>query len=155
MRILPANILHSWVPISEISSKHPHKSTVRDRVTPSLVVDLHSPPHWRGRHIIINSFIMWWRWGLLSSISILLIIIFNHNDLRIFFRLGFFLGSCWRLDWCFRGLLLFLGCFLFWLFRHKQCPRWVMASSGDMGGLVCTNHLQSFQNVVRVEAKVS
>jgi hypothetical protein len=62
------------------------------------MVNLHSPPHWRGRHIIISNFIMRWRRGLLSSISILIIIIFNHNDLRIFFRLGFFLGRCWRLD---------------------------------------------------------
>jgi hypothetical protein len=94
MRILLANILHSWVPIREIGSKHPHKSMVRDRVTSRLVIDLHRPPHWRGWHIIISSFIMWWRQGLLSSINILLLIIFNHNDLRIFFRLGFFLGRC-------------------------------------------------------------
>jgi hypothetical protein len=46
---------------------------------------------------------------LLSSIGFLLFIIFNLNDLRIFFRLGFFLGRCWRLDWCFKGLLLLLG----------------------------------------------
>jgi hypothetical protein len=64
---------------------------VRDRVSPSLVIDLHNPPHWRRWHIIRN-FIMWWRWGLLSSISFLLFVIFNHNDLMIFFRLGFFLG---------------------------------------------------------------
>jgi hypothetical protein len=92
---------------------------------------------------------MWWRRGLLS---ILLLIIFNHNDLRIFFRLGFFPGRCWRLDWCFKGLLLFLGCFLLW---YKQGTRWVMASGGDTGGLVCMNHLQNFQNVVRIETKVS
>jgi hypothetical protein len=48
------------------------------------------------------------------------------------------------LDWCFRGLLLFLGCFLLWLFKRKRGTRWVVASSGDMGSLVCTNHLQSF-----------
>jgi hypothetical protein len=41
---------------------------------------------------------MWWRQGLLSSIGFLLFIIFNLNDLRIFFRLGFFLGRRWRLD---------------------------------------------------------
>jgi hypothetical protein len=88
---------------------------VRDSVSSSLVVDIHSPPHWRRWHIL-SSFIMWWRWGLLSSISFLLFIIFNFNDLTIFFRLGFFLRRCWHLDWCFRGLLLFLGCFLLWLF---------------------------------------
>jgi hypothetical protein len=109
MRILPANILHSWVPISEISSKHPHKSMVRDRVSPSLVVNLHSPPYWRRWHIIISSFIMWWRWGLLSSISFIFFIIFNEDELRLFFRLRLWLGRDWRLDWCFRGLLLFLG----------------------------------------------
>jgi hypothetical protein len=88
---------------------------VRDSVSSSLVVDIHSPPHWRRWHIL-SSFIMWWRRGLLSSIRFLLFIIFNFNDLTIFFRLGFFLGRCWHLDWCFRGLLLFLGCFLLWLF---------------------------------------
>jgi hypothetical protein len=86
---------------------------VRDNISSSLVVDLHSPPHWRRWHIL-SSFIMWWRRGLLSSIGFLLFIIFNLNYLRIFFRLGFFLGRCWRLDWCFRGLLLLLGCFLLW-----------------------------------------
>jgi hypothetical protein len=60
---------------------------VRDRVSPSLVVDLHSPPHWRRWHIIVSSFITWWRRGLPSFISFLLFIIFNLNDLRIFFRL--------------------------------------------------------------------
>jgi hypothetical protein len=47
------------------------------------------------------------------------------------------------LDWYFRGLLLFLGCFLLWFFRCKQGTRWVVASSGDVGSLVGTNHLQS------------
>jgi hypothetical protein len=60
---------------------------VRDRVTPSLVVNLHSPPYWRG-HIIISSFIIWWRWGLLSSISIIFFIIFNEDELGLLFRLG-------------------------------------------------------------------
>jgi hypothetical protein len=98
MHILPANILHSWVPIREVSSKHPHKSIVRDRVTPSLVINLHSPLHWRGWHIIISSFIMWWRRGLLSSINIIFFIIFNEDELRLFFRLGPWLGTDWRLD---------------------------------------------------------
>jgi hypothetical protein len=129
MRILPANILYSWVLIREISNKHPHKSMVRDRVTSRLVVNLHSPPHWRGRHIIINSFIMWWRRGLLSSISILLLIIFNHNDLRIFFMLGFFLGRCWCLDWDWWSVFLFLGLSFLWLHGHVQSTRSVVASS--------------------------
>jgi hypothetical protein len=85
---------------------------------------------------------MWWRQGLLSSIGFLLFIIFNLDDLRVFFRFGFFLRRCWRLDWCFRGLLL--GYFLLWLFRCKQSTRWVMSSSGDADSLTATNHLQSF-----------
>jgi hypothetical protein len=97
MGILPADVLYSWVPISEVDREHSHKSMVRDSVFSSIVVDLHSPPHWRRWHIL-SSFIMWWRRGLLSSIGFLLFIIFNLNDLRIFFRLGFFLGRCWRLD---------------------------------------------------------
>jgi hypothetical protein len=52
-------------------------------------------------------------------------------------------------------LLLFLGCFLLWLFRREQDTGWIVASSGDTGGLVCANHLQNFQNVIRIEAKVS
>jgi hypothetical protein len=49
------------------------------------------------------------------------------------------------LNWCFRGLLLFLGCFLLWLFRCKQGTRWVVSSSDDAGSLAVTNHLQSFR----------
>jgi hypothetical protein len=144
MRILLADILHSWVPISEVGSKHPHKSMVRDRVSPSLVVNLHSPPHWRRWHIIFSSFVMWWRRGLLSSISIIFLIVFNEDELGFFFKLRLWLRRDWCLDWCFRGLLLFLGCFLLWLFRCKQGTGWVVASSGDTGSFVCTNHLQSF-----------
>jgi hypothetical protein len=36
---------------------------------------------------------MWWRRGLSSSISFLFII-FNLDDLWIFFKLGLFLGRC-------------------------------------------------------------
>jgi hypothetical protein len=93
MGIIPIDVLHSWVLISEVGREHSHKSMVRDSISSSLVVDLHSPPHWRRWHILI-SFIMWWRRGLLSSIGFLFFIIFNLNDLRIFFRLGFFLGRC-------------------------------------------------------------
>jgi hypothetical protein len=78
---------------------------------------------------------------LLSSISFLLFIIFNLDDLRVFFRLGFFLRRCWRLDWRYRGLLILLGYFLLWLFRCKQSTRWVVSSSGDAGSLAATNHL--------------
>jgi hypothetical protein len=88
---------------------------------------------------------MWWRWGLLSSISIIFFVIFNEDELRLLFMFGLWLGRGWRLDWYFRGLLLFLGCFLLWLFRHKHVTRWVMAFSGDTGGLACTNHLQNFK----------
>jgi hypothetical protein len=56
---------------------------------------------------------MWWRWGLLSSIGFLLFIIFNLDNLRVFFRLGFFLRRCCK------GLLILLGYFLLWLFRCK------------------------------------
>jgi hypothetical protein len=82
---------------------------------------------------------------MLSSISIIFFIIFNEDELRLFFRFGLWLGRDWLLDWCFRGLLLFLGCFLLWLFRRKQGTRWVVGM----------NHLQSFHNVVRIEAKIS
>jgi hypothetical protein len=129
MYILPANILHNWVPIREIGSKHPHKLAVRDKVTSRPMIDLHSPPHWKGWHIIISSFIMWWRRGLLSSISILVLIVFIHNDLRIFFRLGFFLGRCWHLDWDWWGIFLFLGLSFLWLHEHIQSMGWVVASS--------------------------
>jgi hypothetical protein len=95
---------------------------VRDNISSSLVVDLHSPTHWRRWHIL-SSCIRWWRRGLLSSISFLLFIIFYLDDLRVFFRIGFFLRRCWRLDWCFRGLLILLGYFLLWLFRCKQSTR--------------------------------
>jgi hypothetical protein len=152
MGILPTDVLHSWVPISEVGREHSHKSMVRDSISSSLVVYLHGPSHWRRWHIL-SSFIMWWRWGLLSSIGFLLFIIFNLNDLRVFFRLGFFLERCWRWDWCFRGLLLFLGCFLLWLFRCKQSTRWVVSSSGDAGSLAAMNYLQSFLDVVRIEVK--
>jgi hypothetical protein len=152
MGILPTDVLHSWVPISEVSREHSHKSMVRDNISSSLVIDLHSPSHWRRWHFH-SSCIMWWRRGLLSSIGFLLFIIFNLNDLRIFFRFGFFLGWCWHLDGCFRGLLLLLRCFLLWLFRCKQNMRWVVSSSGDAGSLTTTNHLQSFLDVVRIEAK--
>jgi hypothetical protein len=81
---------------------------------------------------------------MLSSINIIFFIIFNEDELRLFLSLGLWLGRDWRLDWCFRGLLLSLGCFLLWLFRRKQGTRWVVASGGDTGSLVCTNHLQSF-----------
>jgi uncharacterized membrane protein required for colicin V production len=57
------------------------------------------------------------------------------------------------LDWCFRGLLILLGYFLLWLFRCKQSTRWVVSSSGDAGSLATTNHLQSFLDVIRIEAK--
>jgi hypothetical protein len=87
---------------------------------------------------------MWWRRGLLSSIGFLLFIIFNLYDLRVFFKLRFFLRRCWRLDWCFKGLLILLGYFLLWLFRCKQSTRWAVSSSGDAGSLAATNHLQSF-----------
>jgi hypothetical protein len=142
MGILPTDVLHSWMPISEVGREHSHKSKMRDSIPSILVVDLHSPPHWRRWHIS-SSFIMWWRRGLPSSIC-LLFVIFNLNDLRIFFRLGLFLGRCWCLDWCFRGLLLFLGCVLLWLFRCKQSTRWVVSSRGDAGSLTATNHLQNF-----------
>jgi hypothetical protein len=87
---------------------------------------------------------MWWRRRLLSSIGFLLFFIFNLDDLRVFFRLGFFLRRGWRLDWCFRGLLLLRGCFLLWLFRCKQSTRRVVSFSGDADSLAATNHLQSF-----------
>jgi hypothetical protein len=143
MGVLSIDVLYSWVPISEVGREHSHKSMVRDSISSSLVVDLHSPSYWRRWHIL-SSCIMWWRRGLLSSIGFLLYIIFNLNDLRVFFRLRFFLRRCWRLDWCFRGLLLLLGCFLLWLFRRKQSTRWVVSSSGDASSLAATNHLQSF-----------
>jgi uncharacterized membrane protein required for colicin V production len=57
------------------------------------------------------------------------------------------------LDGCFRGLLLLLRCFLLWLFRCKQSTWWVVSSSGDVGSLAATNHLQSFLDIVRIEAK--
>jgi hypothetical protein len=66
---------------------------VRDNISSSLVADLHSPSHWRRWHILSSS-IMWWRWGLLSFIGFLLFIIFNLDDLRVFFRLRFFLKRC-------------------------------------------------------------
>jgi hypothetical protein len=57
------------------------------------------------------------------------------------------------LDWCFRGLLLFLGCFLLWLFQCNQGTTWVVASSGDADSLVCMNHLQSFLEIIRIATK--
>jgi hypothetical protein len=66
---------------------------VRDSIFSCLVVDLHSLTHWRWWHIL-SSCIMWWRRGLLSSIGFLLFIIFYLDDLRVFFRLGFFLRRC-------------------------------------------------------------
>jgi hypothetical protein len=116
MGVLPTDILHSWVPISEVGREHSHKSMVRNSISSCLVVDLHSPTHWRGWHIL-SSCTRWGRRGLLSSIGFLLFIIFNLDDLRVFFRLGFFLRRCWHLDWYFRGLLILLGYFLLWLFR--------------------------------------
>jgi hypothetical protein len=90
MGVLPTDVLHSWLPISKVGREHSHKSMVRDNISSSLVVDLHSPTHWRRWHIL-SSCIRWWRRGLLSSISFLLFIIFYLDDLRVFFRIGFFL----------------------------------------------------------------
>jgi hypothetical protein len=87
---------------------------------------------------------MWWRRGLLSSIGFLPFIIFYLDDLRVFFRLVFFLRRCWPLDWCFKGLLILLGYFLLWLFRCKQSMRWIVYSSGDASSLAAMNHLHSF-----------
>jgi hypothetical protein len=47
----------------------------------------------KGRFLLFIIF-RWWRRGLLSSIGFLLFIIFNLDDLKVFFRLGFFLRRC-------------------------------------------------------------
>jgi hypothetical protein len=140
MGILPTDVLHSWVPISEVGREHSHKSMVRDSISSSLVVDLHSPSHWRRWHIL-SSFNMWWRRGLLSSIGFLLFIIFNLNNFRIFFRLGFFLGRCWRFGLVLQGPAPAPGVLPLVALQVQASTRWVVSSIGDAGSLTATNHL--------------
>ena len=76
--MLIADVLHSYVPITIVGRKNPHKLVVQNRgFTPQLVLDLRSPSQGRDWLILLN--------------DVLIIIVKQFDDLHffgfLFFRL--------------------------------------------------------------------